>query len=61
MLTQVVRLVEVEPKDLQKLYLRLTKELYILTNLQHERVVQLHACAATRDEITLVMEVSLAA
>jgi serine/threonine protein kinase len=39
------------------MYLRFTKELFILHQLQHPRIVPVYACASTLDELTLVMKV----
>jgi serine/threonine protein kinase len=55
---QVVSLKGLSLQQLQKVYLKFCKELYILSKLQHPRVVTVYGCATTRDELTLVMEVS---
>jgi hypothetical protein len=34
------------------------KELFILSRLQHERIVKLHGCTSTVEEMALLMEVS---
>jgi hypothetical protein len=57
-LVQVVKLSELTPRQLQKVYLRFCKELYILSRLQHERIVKLHGCTSTVEELSLLMEVS---
>jgi Protein tyrosine and serine/threonine kinase len=56
--TQVVNLSALSPVQLQKVYVKFTKELYILSKLQHPRVVTVYGCATTIEELTLVMEVS---
>jgi hypothetical protein len=58
MYTQVVNLSALSPLQLQKVYVKFTRELYILSKLQHPRVVIVHGCATTLEELTLVMEVS---
>jgi hypothetical protein len=58
MLLQVVKLQDLSVKQKQRMYLRFTKELFILHQLQHERIVPVYACASTLDELTLVMKVS---
>jgi hypothetical protein len=55
---QVVELVDLSVEQKQKMYLRFTKELFILNQLKHARVVPVYACTATLDELTLVMKVS---
>jgi Protein tyrosine and serine/threonine kinase len=55
---QVVNLSALSPKQLQKVYVKFTKELFILSKLQHPRVVTVYGCATTVEELTLVMEVS---
>jgi Protein tyrosine and serine/threonine kinase len=55
---KVVKLTELTPRQLQKVYMRFAKELYILSQLQHERVVKLHGAVSTVEELTLLMEVS---
>jgi hypothetical protein len=40
------------------MYLRFTKELFILHQLQHPRIVPVYACSSTLDELTLVMQVT---
>jgi hypothetical protein len=54
----VVELVDLSVEQKQKMYLRFTKELFILNQLKHARVVPVYACTATLDELTLVMKVS---
>jgi hypothetical protein len=39
------------------MYLRFAKELFILHELQHPRIVPVYAYASTLDEVTLVMKV----
>jgi hypothetical protein len=39
------------------MYLRFTKELFILHQLQHPRIVPVYACSSTFDELSLVMKV----
>jgi hypothetical protein len=56
---QVVELVDLSVEQKQKMYLRFTKELFILNQLKHARVVPVYACTATLDELTLVMKVSV--
>jgi Protein tyrosine and serine/threonine kinase len=56
--TQVVNLTTLSPLQLQKVLLKFAKELYILSKLQHPRVVTVYGCATTVEELTLVMEVS---
>jgi hypothetical protein len=55
---QVVSLSALSPIQLQKVYVKFTKELYILSKLQHPRIVTVYGCATTVEELTLVMEVS---
>jgi Protein tyrosine and serine/threonine kinase len=55
--TQVVNLSALSPIQLQKVYVKFTKELYILSKLQHPRIVTVYGCATTVEELTLVMEV----
>jgi Protein tyrosine and serine/threonine kinase len=55
---KVVKLTELTPRQLQKVYMRFAKELYILSQLQHERIVKLHGAVSTVEELTLLMEVS---
>jgi Protein kinase domain len=55
---KVVKLSELTPRQLQKVYMRFAKELYILSQLQHERIVKLHGCVSTVEKLTLLMEVS---
>jgi serine/threonine protein kinase len=57
MILQVVKLQDLSVKQKQRMYLRFTKELFILHQLQHERIVPVYACASTLDEVTLVMKV----
>jgi hypothetical protein len=57
-LAQVVNLTTLSPLQLQKVLLKFAKELYILSKLQHPRVVTVFGCATTVEELTLVMEVS---
>jgi hypothetical protein len=57
MLVQVVKLTELSAHQLQKVFLKFAKELFMLTRLQHPRIVTVHACATTVEELTLVMEV----
>jgi hypothetical protein len=40
------------------MYLRFTKELFILHQLQHPRIVPVYACSSTLDELSLVMKVT---
>jgi Protein tyrosine and serine/threonine kinase len=54
---KVVKLAELTPRQLQKVYMRFAKELYKLSQLQHERIVQLHGCISTVEELTLLIEV----
>jgi hypothetical protein len=54
---QVVKLQDLSVKQKQRMYLRFTKELFILHQLQHERIVPAYACASTLDEVTLVIKV----
>jgi Protein tyrosine and serine/threonine kinase len=56
---QVVNLSALSPIQLQKVYVKFTKELYILSKLQHPRIVTVYGCATTVEELTLVMEVSI--
>jgi Protein tyrosine and serine/threonine kinase len=56
--TQVVNLSALSPIQLQKVYVKFTKELYILSKLQHPRIIAVYGCATTVEELTLVMEVS---
>jgi hypothetical protein len=60
MILQVVKLQDLSVKQKQRMYLRFTKELFILHQLQHESFVPVYACASTLDEVTLVMKVILA-
>jgi hypothetical protein len=57
MILQVVKLQDLSVKQKQRMYLRFTKDLFILHQLQHERIVPVYACASTLDEVTLVMKV----
>jgi hypothetical protein len=54
---KVVKLQDLSVKQKQRMYLRFTKELFILHQLQHERIVPVYACASTLDEVTLVIKV----
>jgi hypothetical protein len=56
---KVVKLTELAPRQLQKVYMRFAKELFILSKLQHARVVKLYGCVSTVEDLTLLMEVSL--
>jgi Protein tyrosine and serine/threonine kinase len=55
---KVVKLTELAPRQLQKVYLRFAKELFILSKLQHARVVKLYGCVSTVGDLTILMEVS---
>jgi Protein kinase domain len=55
-----VKLTELAPRQLQKVYMRFAKELFILSKLQHARVVKLYGCVSTVEALTLLMEVSSA-
>jgi hypothetical protein len=57
MILQVVKLQDLSVKQKQRMYLRFTKELFILHQLLHPRIVPVYACASTLDEVTLVMKV----
>eukprot|EP00953_Heterococcus_sp_UTEX-ZZ885_P022280 12334-Heterococcus_DN1.PRE.2 len=53
---KVVKLSELTPRQLQKVYLRFCKELYILSKLQDERIVKLHGCTSTVEEMSLLID-----
>jgi hypothetical protein len=55
---QVVKLHDLSAKQKQRMYLRFTKELFILHQLQHARIVPVYACSSTLDELTLIMKVT---
>eukprot|EP00611_Tribonema_gayanum_P005290 TRINITY_DN1452_c0_g2_i4.p2 TRINITY_DN1452_c0_g2~~TRINITY_DN1452_c0_g2_i4.p2 ORF type:complete len:384 (+),score=157.66 TRINITY_DN1452_c0_g2_i4:233-1384(+) len=53
---KVLRLGDLLPEQLQKVYIKFTKELYILATLRHPRVVEVVGCAASATEMTILME-----
>lgn len=42
-----------------QVYIKFTRELYMLSKLRHPRVVELVGCAASTTELTILLEVSL--
>ena len=51
-----VPLGEFDDRQLQSVYLRFTRELYILSKLKHERVVAIYGAAASESRLALIME-----
>ncbi|KAG5178184.1 kinase-like domain-containing protein [Tribonema minus] len=43
-------------EQLQRVYMRFSREVYILSTLQSPRIVPLYACASTTEDLTLVMQ-----
>jgi serine/threonine protein kinase len=56
---QVIKLQDLSVKEKQRMYLRFAKELFILNQLQHPRIVPVYAAVTTLDELTLVMKVNI--
>jgi len=53
---KVIQLSGTPMKQLQKIYLKFSKELYILSKIQSPRIVTLYGSSCTLNEVTLVLE-----
>jgi hypothetical protein len=52
-----VNLSELKAEQLERVYLKFAKELYILSKLRAPQIVNIYGACTTTTELTLVMEV----
>jgi Protein tyrosine and serine/threonine kinase len=57
LLLQVVNLSELKTEQLERVYSKFAKELYILSKLRAPQIVNIYGACTTVTELTLVMEV----